>query len=174
MRKIIATLTVVIATTIAVLAGSSAHASSHNNDTMTEARAGQVYLTQICSTNAAIDRLNDALPLRANHRWHSRDLKGHVFTDVKRATRNMRDVTQSVSSRLFNPPKDWPNNVAWRVQRMASGYARESVIYRDLSLASTGRQFARIWDRLDNVSYLSRISGQIRARLNLPPVGRGC
>ena len=122
-----------------------------------------------------MDRLERALPIRANGYWYTRDLKGSVLMRSKRAAGNAAYVFHQTSRRLFNPPAAWPTRVAGLVDRMATVNERESTIYRALSRARTARGFARIWGRFDD--YLpnsSAISSQIRARLDLPASGHGC
>jgi len=143
---------------------------------MSEQKAGEIYLNQICRDIAASYLLGDALPVRDNGWWYTKDLKGQVFVRVKKASRHYSNASFSVGSRLLNPPAAWPDEVADRVKRQANFELTQSEVLYDLGYADTANEFTRLWNNRFQPLWtpMSKNSRQVRALLGLPPNGKGC
>jgi hypothetical protein len=138
---------------------------------MSDAQAGEVYLDAICSANDQGDKFHRVI-------WRGRKTIPWAevtrrLPEIKRLSRAYGVSNQRASRKLFNPPAAWPADVDGLVTKFADASAKYSYWLLAMGNASTAREWDRYWTRAKKVRF-GTWSTEIRARLSLPPNGRGC
>jgi hypothetical protein len=143
--------------------------AAHADDEMGDAKAGKYYLKVVCPMNAAEDRFSDAI-------FGSRN--GIPLAEAKRRLPELRRLSATLSRaeskaarQFFNPRSAWPDDVAKLVDRYATGRARLASLLARMGYATSAAEWGSLIDRAPDPGALPT---QIRARLGLPPVGKGC
>jgi len=140
---------------------------------MTQQQAAEEYLDVVCASIAATKLYNRRVyqgdPVIV---W---DWLRDRFPQVRRATAALSRARAHAARNLLNPPAPWPVLVEDKVRIMVNSFLRESNLYARAAWA----QRVSEWDRLDVLAgrlarKSSRVSGDIRADLGLPPPGLGC
>lgn len=139
--------------------------------TMSQTRAGQYYLRQMCKANHAGDRFVRIV-------WGNQDRISlaevrRQFPTIKQASRRYGLVEHEVARALYNPPGAWPSMVAPHVRTMASLSTRHGVLRLHQGRARTPHQWLVLNGRANRLPWGNH-SALIRARLDLPAPGRGC
>lgn len=166
-------MTIVLAFCAALLSVTSTSASARVDEEMTQQQAGREYLDIACNEY-------DARGLYLSRVWKGRDRiqPAEVRRRLPELRRHAAALSRSESNtarRLFNPPAGWPLDVASEVRTIANQFLRfGNLLGRQGSAYSAGewlRLNARVIGVVDDLTNMAR---KLRAKLNLPPPGRGC
>jgi hypothetical protein len=140
-------------------------------DEMTQQQAGRYYLKVTCPKDEVRVRFNrivfgpdDGVTLAEARRR---------LPEFKRVSGEFGRANYRWARGLVNPPAPWPSNVAGPVDTAATKILGVSRALAAASRASTAVEWAR---HVAKAAKLNRATpaDTIRARLDLPPPGRGC
>lgn len=141
------------------------------DEEMSEQRAGRYYLRDACEANEAQVRFSRTV-FGPDNSVSFAEIRRRL-PEFKRAAGALAPPMYRWARSLLNPPAPWPSSVANPVDSLASKLLRMEKMLRSASVAVTARGF---YNQLSAMSKLTRSfpSATIRARLDLPPPGRGC
>ena len=167
----IARVATAVALGASLLAGLAVPASARAADVMGKDQAGDAYLKAVCIGN-------DASAVFAKRVWHGRR---HIYApEVRRRLPELRRLSgryayelQREARLLFNPPADWPTDVADLVKRVATVSAKDSYFRQRQASAGTARAWLRFNGKSNDLSP-GTAPAEIRAILDLPQPGKGC
>lgn len=166
MKKIVASIVIALACSLAT------PIAAHASDTMSQARAGQYYLNHACKANAAQKRFYKRV--WRGKRFITRAEVRRRLPAIKYESRRYGRAEHSWAVAMFNPPANWPSNVASPVNKLATINAKAaSILLTTMGRASNARQWLRGNYRLNHLGW-GDYAEIIRARLALPPPGEGC
>lgn len=156
---------------LAGLVGAGPAVAVPSDEEMSEKRAGQYYMRAACAHNEAAERFSKVV-FGPENAVSFAEIRRRL-PEFKRAARALAPATYRWARALVNPPKAWPSSVANPVDTAASKLLRVHDLLRRASTAVSARGY---YNALAQVSRLSRSmpTATIRARLDLPPPGRGC
>lgn len=132
---------------------------------MTQFRAGAYYTHDVCPISRAQDRFYRQI-------WHGRERisKREVarrLQELKRLSGDYADAAYNWSRDLYNPPADWPSNVARLVHRLANVNLRLSDLLYGQAAAGSARRWLNLNGRINNLPW-GHLAANIRVRLDLP------
>lgn len=138
---------------------------------MSQSRAGRYYLRETCTANEAQARFG-RIVFGPDNSVSFVEIRRRL-PEFKRAAGALAPPMYRWARSLLNPPAPWPSSVANPVDSLATKLLRMENLLRQASGAVTARGF---YNQLAAISKLTRSfpSATIRARLDLPPPGRGC
>ena len=143
------------------------------DDEMGTAKAGKYYLKSICPANKALERLQRVV-FKGKNSISIAELKRRLPEARTEAARYGRAVYKFARA-AFNPPAPWPSSVDQLVDKYATSEARRSTTLSQMGQADTASEWGRLSRRAARISNnTSGVSAQFRARLELPPPGKGC
>lgn len=138
---------------------------------MSQQRAGQYYLRVACAGQPAYDRFRRTV-------FGGRDgISGHEvrrrLPELRRAADAWAPAIYREARGLLNPPNAWPESVADKVDTGTTKLLAMHDAVVAMSNASSAVGY------VDHFKRAVKLAGQfpgatIRARLDLPPPGRGC
>lgn len=148
-----------------------AGAAASADEEMSKERAGKYFLKSACAGKEKADRFS-RIVFGPDNQVSFAEIRRRL-PEFKRAAGDVAPAVYRYGRALLNPPKAWPSNVAKPVNTLAKNILRSSKLFDAASTAVTARGY---YDRLAELSRLSRNSPArlVRARLDLPPPGRGC
>lgn len=168
MKRVLAMIVCSVAMSLSVtLVGSPARAEGE----MSQQRAGAYYLKHACRSAAA-----DKVYFRSIFKG----AKSISVSEVKRRLPELRKISAKNSraqyewaKRLLNPPADWPTDVQGLPEKLADRNIVAADALRAAGYASSAAEWIRYYNKDKNLAFGS-YAAQIRARLELPPPGKGC
>jgi hypothetical protein len=145
--------------------------SQASSDVMGHTRAGKYYLRNACADNAAASR------------FYTRIWKGRKTITLREATRRLPELKHEsrlygradhvFAKALYNPPAAWPTEVRRPVNHLASSVVESATILLKMGAVATARRWFGLNYKLNHV-YSGHYAETIRAKLGLPPAGKGC
>ena len=151
--------------------GAPAGAAVGADEAMSEKRAGQYYLRVVCPANQAMERFNRTL-FGGRARISGQEIRRRL-PELRRAAGTWEPAIYREARGLLNPPKEWPSSVARKVDTAATKRLGMHKAVRAMSGASSAVGFIDHYKRA--LKFARAVpSSAIRARLDLPPPGRGC
>jgi hypothetical protein len=117
------------------------------------------------------------------HRFYNRIWKGRKVIRVAEVRRRLPAIKHEstiygraahrFAAALYNPPAKWPSNVRYTVNRFAGNQTQAAAILLKMGDVGSARGWLRLNARLNHVPFGHKAE-TIRAKLDLPPLGKGC
>jgi hypothetical protein len=161
-------LLIALAMTLSIGFASQADADSR---TMGQTRAGQYYLNSVCPENAVFHTFIQKV-WRGENTISWRELRRRLGA-IEYQSRQLGKANHRMARALYNPPAAWPSSVAGPVTHLADAEVKTAGFAFKMGGAATARGWARYWSKYRDVPF-HHYSETIRARLDLPPPGKGC
>lgn len=167
----------VAAVVLAVLAGvvsvgaAPAGAAARADEEMSEQRAGQYYMRVYCAYDPARLRFNRVV-FGADNTVSGTEIRRRL-PEFKRAAGAFAPAIYKQARGLLNPPKAWPSSVARPIDAGATKLLQMHDAVRSAANAGSAAGWASNIRRASKIN-ASLPGSTIRARLDLPPPGRGC
>ena len=166
--RILAAPTAALTFLAALLAPAGATAAARE-DVMSELQAGQYFMSTACALNKAVEEMQRIVygpDNRITHAEVKRDLPR-----IKRATGQYGEAHYDFGRALLHSPARWPSSVSNRVDRLIGNRLQMARLLKRASNAASAREWVKTTNRAHEIAVSTDV---IRARLDLPPPGRGC
>lgn len=160
-----------VAVTVALAGVVPSAVAAGEGDEMSLERAGKYYMKVTCVQDAERVRFN-RIVFGADDGVTADEVRRRL-PEFKRAAGAFATANYRWARGLLNPPAAWPSNVAGPIDSASTKVLAISDALRAASRASSPTEWAR---QVGKAARLNRQtpSATIRARLDLPPPGRGC
>ena len=159
---------------LAVLAGAlvgvAPAATAATDEVMSDAQAGRVYLRAACASNEAGDTFSRIVGYGPDNTISMAELRRR-WPRVRAATAPYARAQYRFAKELLHAPAMWPAKVANPVDQTAGKLLRMYDLLDRAASAPTPAMWGRLTTRAHKI-FLP--TATIRARLDLPPPGRGC